>query len=57
MKRKTPSDQRYRISSEMISHARWLSHRGCLRIRAVEARLAERGVYYFPQRHKFFTDL
>jgi len=48
MKRKTPSDQRHRVPSEIISHARWLSHRGCLRMPAVEAGLAERGLFTFP---------
>jgi hypothetical protein len=40
----TPSYQRYRFLSEIISHAVWLHHRFCLSFREVEELLAERGV-------------
>ena len=44
MKRTTPSYQRHRFPSEIISHAVWLYHRFCLSFREVEELLAERGV-------------
>ncbi len=44
MKTKTPSYQRHRFPSEIISHAVWLYHRFCLSFREVEELLAERGV-------------
>ncbi len=44
MKTKTPSYQRHRFSSEIISHAVWLYHRFCLSFREVEELLAERGI-------------
>ena len=44
MKNKTPSYQRHRFPSEIISHAVWLYHRFCLSFREVEELLAERGI-------------
>ena len=44
MKKPTPSYQRHRFPSEIISHAVWLYHRFCLSFREVEALLAERGI-------------
>jgi len=44
MKTKTPSYQRHRLPSEIISHAVWLYHRFCLSFREVEELLAERGI-------------
>jgi putative transposase len=44
MKKPTPSYQRHRFPSEIISHAIWLYHRFCLSFREVEELLAERGV-------------
>jgi hypothetical protein len=44
MKTTTPSYQRHRFPSEIISHAVWLYHRFCLSFREVEELLAERGV-------------
>jgi len=44
MKKPTPSYQRHRFPSEIISHAVWLYHRFCLRFREVEELLAERGL-------------
>ena len=44
MKTKTPSYQRHRFPSEIISHATWLYHRFCLSFREVEELLAERGI-------------
>jgi len=44
MKTKTPSYQRYRFPSEIISHAVWLYHRFCLSFREVEELLAQRGL-------------
>jgi putative transposase len=44
MKTKTPSNQRHRFPSEIISHAVWLYHRFCLSFREVEELLAERGI-------------
>ena len=44
MKTKTPSYQRHRFRSEIISHAVWLCHRFCLSFREVEEHLAERGI-------------
>ncbi len=44
MKKPTPSYQRHRLPSEIISHAVWLYHRFCLSFREVEELLAERGV-------------
>jgi len=44
MKTKTPSYQRHRFPSEIISHAVWLYHRFCLSFREVEELLAERGI-------------
>jgi putative transposase len=44
MKHTTPSYQRHRFPSEIISHAVWLYHRFCLSFREVEELLAERGV-------------
>ena len=44
MKKPTPSYQRHRFPSEIISHAVWLYHRFCLSFREVEELLAERGV-------------
>lgn len=44
MNTKTPSYQRHRFPSEIISHAVWLYHRFCLSFREVEELLAERGV-------------
>ena len=43
MKHTTPSYQRHRFPSEIISHAVWLYHRFCLSFREVEELLAERG--------------
>jgi putative transposase len=40
----TPSYQRHRFPSEIISHAVWLYHRFCLSFREVEELLAERGI-------------
>jgi hypothetical protein len=40
MKHKTPSYQRHRFPSEIISHAVWLYHRFCLSFREVEELLA-----------------
>jgi putative transposase len=36
MKKPTPSYQRHRFPSEIISHAVWLYHRFCLSFREVE---------------------
>ncbi len=44
MKIQTPSYQRHRFPSEIISHAVWLYHRFCLSFREVEELLAERGI-------------
>ncbi len=44
MKNQTPSYQRHRFPSEIISHAVWLYHRFCLSFREVEELLAERGI-------------
>ena len=44
MKKPTPSYQRHRFPSEIISHAVWLYHRFCLSFREVEELLAERGI-------------
>jgi putative transposase len=44
MNSKTPSYQRHRFPSEIISHAVWLYHRFCLSFREVEELLAERGI-------------
>ncbi len=44
MNTKTPSYQRHRFPSEIISHAVWLYHRFCLSFREVEELLAERGI-------------
>jgi putative transposase len=44
MRTKTPSYQRHRFPSEIISHAVWLYHRFCLSFREVEELLAERGI-------------
>ncbi len=44
MKIQTPSYQRHRFPSEIISHAVWLYHRFCLSFREVEELLAERGL-------------
>ena len=44
MKKLTPSYQRHRFPSELISHAVWLYHRFCLSFREVEELLAERGI-------------
>ncbi len=44
MKFQTPSYQRHRFPSEIISHAVWLYHRFCLSFREVEELLAERGI-------------
>jgi putative transposase len=44
MKHKTPSYQRHRFPSEIISHAVWLYHRFCLSFREVEELLTERGI-------------
>ncbi len=44
MKTKTPSYQRHRFPSEIISHAVWLYHRFCLSFREVDELLAERGI-------------
>jgi putative transposase len=44
MKIQTPSYQRHRFSSEIISHAVWLYHRFCLSFREIEELLAERGI-------------
>ena len=44
MNAKTPSYQRHRFPSEIISHAVWLYHRFCLSFREVEELLAERGI-------------
>ena len=44
MKTTTPSYQRHRFPSEIISHAVWLYHRFCLSFREVEELLAERGI-------------
>jgi transposase-like protein len=44
MKTNTPSYQRHRFPSEIISHAVWLYHRFCLSFREVEELLAERGI-------------
>ncbi|MCA9455566.1 MAG: hypothetical protein KC587_02815 [Nitrospira sp.] len=38
----TPSYQRHRFSSEIISHAAWLYHRFCLSFREVEELLRTR---------------
>jgi len=40
----TPSYQRHRFPSEIISHAVWLYHRFCLSFREVEELLAKRGI-------------
>ena len=40
----TPSYQRHRFPSVIISHAVWLYHRFCLSFREVEELLAERGI-------------
>jgi putative transposase len=44
MNKPTPSYQRHRFPSEIISHAVWLYHRFCLSFREVEELLAERGI-------------
>ena len=44
MKNPTPSYQRHRFPSEIITHAVWLYHRFCLSFREVEELLAERGI-------------
>ncbi len=44
MKHTTPSYQRHRFPSEIISHAVWLYHRFCLSFREVEELLTERGI-------------
>jgi putative transposase len=44
MKKPTPSYQRHRFPSEIISHAVWLYHRFCLSFREVEELLAKRVV-------------
>ncbi len=44
MKIPTPSYQRHRFPSEIISHAVWLYHRFCLSFREVEELLAKRGI-------------
>ena len=44
MKKPSPSYQRHRFPSEIISHAVWLYHRFCLSFREVEELLAERGI-------------
>ena len=44
MPRPSPSYRGYRFPPEIISHAVWLYHRFCLSARAVEDRLAQRGV-------------
>ena len=44
MKKPTPSYQRHRFPSEIISHAVWLYHRFCLSFREVEELLPKRGV-------------
>jgi putative transposase len=44
MKTTTPSCQRHRFPSVIISHAVWLYHRFCLSFREVEELLAERGI-------------
>ncbi len=44
MNTKTPSYQRHRFPSEIISHAVWLYHRFCLSFHEVEELLAERGI-------------
>jgi putative transposase len=44
MKTKTPSYQRHRFPSEIISHAVWLYHRFCLSFREVEELLAKRSI-------------
>lgn len=44
MKFQTPSYQRHRFPSEIISHAVWLYHRFCLSFREVEELLAERDI-------------
>jgi putative transposase len=44
MRTKTPSYQRHRFPSEIISHAVWLYHRFYLSFREVEELLAERGI-------------
>ena len=44
MNTKTPSYQRHRFPSEIISHSVWLYHRFCLSFREVEELLAELGI-------------
>jgi putative transposase len=44
MKHKTPSYQRHRFPSEIMSYAGWLYHRFCLSFREVEELLAEQGI-------------
>ena len=44
MKKPTPSYQRHRFPSVIISYAVWLYHRFCLSFREVEELLAERGI-------------
>jgi len=44
MNNPTPSYQRHRFPSEIISHAVWLYHRFCLSFREVEELLAKRGI-------------
>ena len=44
MKTTTPSYQRHRFPSVIISHAVWLYHRFCPSFREVEELLAERGI-------------
>jgi putative transposase len=44
MNKPTPSYQRHRFPSEIISHAVWLYHRFWLSFREVEELLAERGI-------------
>jgi putative transposase len=44
MKKPTPSYQRHRFPSEIISHAVWLYYRFCLSFREIEELLAKHGV-------------
>ena len=44
MKTPTPSYQRHRCPSEIISQTVWLYHRFCFSFREVEELLAERGI-------------
>jgi len=50
MNKPTPSYQRHRFPSEIISHAVWLYHRFCLSFREVEELLAERGITPSPMK-------